>query len=282
MKNLLYSRFLLCLIVILLALCACNPDYRSDRPFLVLYAFDAEGKQIASALTTVRTDHHLGRDVKVGDFSGHEIVLAESGMGMTNAAMTAQRMIDKYRPSLVLFSGIAGALDSSVQIGDIVVPETWIDHDYGYVGLDGFIPGKVQIAEPLSDTLVRMKSFPVDSNLLDVAREVDVDDLELAKIAGRRPRLLIGGTGVSGNKFIDSREKREWLATEFSALVTDMESAAVAQVCRVNGVPFLAFRSASDLAGGSGSETADKELDQFFRHAADNSSKMLLEYLREL
>ena len=282
MKNSHFSRLLLCLIVILLALCACNPDYRSDRPFLVLYAFGAEGAKISASLTTVRTDHHLGRKVKVGDFSGHEIVLAESGMGMINAAMTTQRMIDKYRPSVVLFSGIAGSTDSSVHIGDIVVPEVWIDHDYGYVGLDGFIPGKVQIAVPSSDTLVRVKSFAVDSTLLEVAKEVDVDDLDLAKIAGRRPRLLIAGTGVSGNKFIDSREKREWLAAEFSALVTDMESAAVAQVCRVNGIPFLAFRSASDLAGGSGSETADKELNQFFRHAADNSSKVLLEYLREL
>lgn len=282
MKTLHFSRFILCLIVILLALCACNPDYRSDRPFLVLYAFDAEGARISESLTTVRTDYHLGRKVNVGDFSGHEIVLAESGMGMTNAAMTAQRMIDKYRPRAVLFTGIAGAVDSSVQIGDIVVPEVWIDHDYGYVGFDGFLPGKVQIAEPSSDTLVRVKSFPVDSSLLEVARELDVDDLDMAKIAGRNPRLLIGGTGVSGSKFIDSREKREWLSTEFSALVTDMESAAVAQVCRVNGIPFLAFRSASDLAGGSGSETADKELEQFFRHAADNSSKVLLEFLGEL
>jgi len=270
------------ILLVLLALAACNPDYSGNQPYLVLYAFDAEGEQIASKLTTVRTDRHLGRDVRVGDFAGHEIVLAESGMGMTNAAMTVQRMIDKYRPKAVLFSGIAGSVDSSVHIGDIVVPEFWIDHDYGYVGFDGFIAGKIQIADPAFDTLVRVRSFSVGSKLLEKAAELDADDLKLAKIGNRRPRLLVGGTGVSGNTFIDSREKREWLATTFNALVTDMESAAVAQVCRVNDIPCLIFRSASDLAGGSGSETADKELDQFFRLAAENSSKVLLEFLEEL
>ncbi len=275
-------RYAIVALIALLALAGCNPDYSGSRPYLVLYAFDAEGGQIASSLTTVRTDEHLGRDVRVGDFAGHEIVLAESGMGMTNAAMTAQRMIDKYRPKAVLFSGIAGSIDSSVQIGDIVVPEFWIDHDYGYIGADGFIPGKVRIADPSCDSLVRVKSFAVDSTLLKEAAEIDVDDLGLKRIGKRRPRLIIGGTGVSGNTFIDSREKRAWLDTTFNALVTDMESAAVAQVCLVNDIPCLIFRSASDLAGGSGSETADKELDQFFRLAAANSSKVLLELLEEL
>lgn len=279
------SHVSLCLTAILLALLvfsACNPDYQSDRPYLILYAFAAEGAQISSRMTTVRTDKHLGRKVLVGDFAGKEIVLAESGMGMTNAAMTAQRMIDKYRPRVVLFTGIAGSVDTSVHIGDIVVPEYWIDHDYGYVGIDGFLPGKIQISDPAFDTLVRLKSLAVDSKLLEKAREIDDDDLDFAKIGKRRPRLLVGGTGVSGDKFVDSREKREWLAETFDARITDMESAAVAQVCRVNDIPCLIFRSASDLAGGSGSETAGNELDQFFRLAAANSSKVLLEYLEEL
>lgn len=282
MKTLFVSRRLILLFLALVTIAACNPDYRADRPLLVLYAFEAEGDQISSSLTTVRTDEHLGRKVRVGDFAGHEIILAESGVGMTNAAMTAQRMIDKYRPRAVLFTGIAGSVDSSVHIGDIVVPEYWIEHDYGYVGADGFVPGKIRIPDPAFDTLVRVKSFAVGPKLFAKVKKVKQKDLGLAKIAGRRPRLLIGGTGVSGNTFIDSREKREWLAGTFSALVTDMESAAVAQVCRVNEIPCLIFRSASDLAGGSGSESAEQELEQFFRTAAANSSKVLLEYLREL
>ena len=87
---------------------------------------------------------------------------------------------------------------------------------------------------------------------------------------------------MSGNSFIDSIEKRQWLSATFHALVTDMESAAVGQVCTVDALPFVIFRSASDLAGGSGSESAEKELDQFFKIAAANSSKVLVKFLSNL
>ena len=60
----------------------------------------------------------------------------------------------------------------------------------------------------------------------------------------RVPRLIIGEVGVSGNSFIDNVEKRLWLSSSFHALVTDMESASVAQVSPVNGIPFIIFRSA--------------------------------------
>ena len=104
-------------------------------------------------------------------------------------------------------------------------------------------------------------------------------DIPFKMIGDRTPRLIVGGTGVSGNSFIDSKEKRLWLQENFNAMVTDMESAAVAQVCAVNGLPFIIFRSASDLAGGSGSETATDELEQFFKIAADNSSSVVLRFL---
>ena len=61
-----------------------------------------------------------------------------------------------------------------------------------------------------------------------------------------------------------------------------MESAAVGQVAYVNDIPFIVFRSASDLAGGSGSETADREMEQFFNHAADNSAAVVVEFLKQL
>jgi len=61
-----------------------------------------------------------------------------------------------------------------------------------------------------------------------------------------------------------------------------MESAAVAQVCVVNGLAFIIFRSASDLAGGSGSETAREEMGQFLEIAAVNSSTLVMQLLRSL
>ena len=243
-----------------------------NRPMLILYAFDAEGKLLSSKMTVEKADTVLGRVVQVGLLEGKDVILAESGVGMTNAAMTTQKLIDTYYPRTVVFTGIAGAIDSSVQIGNIVVCRQWVAHDYGYTGKDGFQPEAIDAYVWNRDSILRVDRFQVDSELLAAVQSIAAAGSQLEKIGDREPKLLVGGTGVSGNAFIDSREKRAWLSQKFSALVTDMESAAVAQVCTANGLPFIIFRSASDLAGGSGSETAEGELKRFFAVAADNSS----------
>jgi adenosylhomocysteine nucleosidase len=233
-------------------------------------------------MTIDTTEVQLGREVHLGSLEGKEIVLGEAGVGMTSAAMTAQRMIDVYNPRLVLLTGIAGGIDSTVNVGDIAVPQKWIQHDYGYFGKDGLEFWPICIYLPDDDSMSHVSSFTVDDELLTVAEQVDIAELKLDSLGNRIPRLLIGGTGVSGNTFIDSREKRSWLFSQFDAKVVDMESAAVVQVCIVNDIPVLIFRSASDLAGGSGSETAREEIEQFFEIAASNSAKVLIATLKKL
>ncbi len=167
-----------------------------------------------------------------------------------------------------------------VHIGDIVVCREWIQHDYGYIGSAGFEPRGVNVYSPRPDSLVRMSRFVADTALLRLATAVGESGLEFKSVGNRVPVIHVGGVGVSGNTFIDSREKREWLSTTFHSLITDMESASVAHVCVVNDLPFIVVRSASDLAGGSGSETAKEELEAFFTVAADNSSRVVIALLR--
>lgn len=251
-----------------------------DKPILLLYAFAEEGKTVATSMTVTDRDTVLGREVILGTVSGQTIVLAETGVGMTNAAMTTQAMIDRYSPRCLLLTGIAGGIDSSVRIGDITAPSVWIEHDYGYLGGNGFESDSIKQFDAALGKMTRAREFYADGSLLAVAKQIVVDSLAFSHIGDRKPAFQIGGTGVSGNQFIDNIDHRKWLNKEFGALVTDMESAAVAQVCTVNGLPFLIFRSASDLAGGSGSSTADTEIDQFFKVAAHNSSLVVIEMLR--
>ena len=199
---------------------------------------------------------------------------------MTNAAMATQMLLDRFHPRMVLFTGIAGAIDTSVHIGDIVVPDRWREHDYGYYGKNGLEPRGIEVRLPGWDSTEHIESFATDSGLLAMVRRINADSLGLKPIDGRVPRLTIGGVGVTGNQFIDSKEEREWQTLHFKSLTTDMESVAVAQVCAVEGVPFLIFRSASDLAGGSGSATARKEIAQFFKVAAWNSYAVLSRFLQ--
>lgn len=250
--------------------------------YLILYAFDAEGQVLMEKMSVTDTGIILGRPVCSGELSGKNIVIAESGVGMTNAAMTAQRLIDEYEPGAIIFTGIAGAIDTSVHIGDIVVCESWITHDYGYYGADGFQPGGIRSYSPRLDSLVERSDFPVDSSMYEVAEDLTDEASLPQKIGDRTPQLLAGGIGVSGNSFIDNPEKRVWLNKTYNALITDMETAAVAQVCAVNDIPFIAFRSASDLAGGSGSESARKEMGEFFEIAAENSSMIVIRFLENV
>ncbi len=252
------------------------------HPILVLYAFNYEGELIRNRMSIDTTEILLNRTVSIGTIGDKNIVLAELGIGMTNAAMTTQKMLDYYQPEAVILTGIAGAIDSSVHIGDITVCRTWIQHDYGYIGPMGLEHRGIPVWIPGADSVKRVNDFVADSLMFLIADGLSRTDLTIANIGDRKPRLLVGGVGVTGNQFVDSRDKRLWLTESFSALVTDMESAAVAQVCTVNDVPFIIFRSASDLAGGSGSATAAVEIEEFFKVAADNSSTVVIKFLEKL
>lgn len=267
---------------LLLIILDCQAQKPQHSQYLILYAFDAEGQILTEKMSIRETRTMLGRPVIAGELSGKNIVIAESGVGMTNAAMTAQKLIDEYRPEAIIFTGIAGAIDTSVHIGDIVVCESWITHDFGYHGADGFRPRGIKFYSPQPDSLVRRSHFPVDSSMYEAAGDLTGDISPLQKIGDRTPQLLAGGIGVSGNAFIDNPEKRIWLNETYDALITDMETAAVAQVCAVNDIPFIAFRSASDLAGGSGSESARAEMDEFFEIAAENSCNIVIRFLENI
>jgi adenosylhomocysteine nucleosidase len=273
--------FLVIVIFCLFLLAHCGPARHQPDTTLILYAFDEEGQLLKEQMTIKETEKILGRDVYTGNLVGKDIILAESGVGMTNAAMTTQRLIDEYDPRRLIFTGIAGAIDTSVHIGDIVVCRRWIAHDYVYYGAEEPEPMGIWAFSPRKDSIMKMPYFEVDSAMYARLEEITEGIIQFKAIGDREPRLIVGSVGVSGNSFIDSYKKRVWLSETFGALITDMESAAVAQVCEVNDKPFIIFRSASDLAGGSGSESAGKEMDQFREVAAENSSILVMKFLEE-
>jgi adenosylhomocysteine nucleosidase len=90
------------------------------------------------------------------------------------------------------------------------------------------------------------------------------------------PRIVVGGNAVSNSFFVDDAEYRELLWDRFQANAVDMETAAVCRVAARRGVPFIAFRSLSDLAGGG---PGVNEIDVFFQLAADNAAAVVLGFL---
>ena len=247
----------------------------------LMYAFDQEGVLLRSKLDLEDSLFIKGMVFWIGKLKDKEVIMVNSGMGMTNAAMSTQLLIDVFNPKEIIFTGICGGIDPSNHIGDIVIPDMWATHDYGYVGKNGFIPDSVYVTLPGKDKGSGVLFFEVDKVLLEKAVSA-IQELELKSIGEYAPQVKIGGKGVSGNTFIDQKEKREFLKEKFDAEIVDMESAAVVQVAKVNGISVLVVRSCSDLAGGSGSETAAVEIREFFKVAADNSANFVLELLKNL
>jgi len=240
-----------------------------------------EGELLHSQMTAVQDTVWAGRSIAVGYLEDEPVILAGSGIGTTNAAITLQYVLNHYPVKGVLFTGICGGLAEQVKIGDIVIPDHWVSHDYGYVGAQGFEPDSINIGFPDAPSFINVMTLPVDEKLLDrVCRAAYNAAEDFKPVVDRIVQIYCGGVGATGNQFIDQTEKREWITGQFDAQITDMESAAVLQTAIANGVPCVIIRSASDLAGGSGSATAAIELREFFKIAADNSAAVVRSYFR--
>ncbi len=265
----------------------CDPDVAIEErqpvqvqpPWVVLYAFDAEGEQLREWIPLNTDTVWAGRQVAYGRLV-QPVVLAASGMGMSNAAATTQYVIDRYNPRGIIFTGICGAVDPQLHIGDIVVPTRWITHDYGYWGKKGFETDSIPVGRTDTVGFELKLELPVDTTLYRLLTEAaDRIDFRFDKVGRRLPEVHIGGVGVSGDAFIDSKEKRLQLERDFGAQIVDMESAAVVQTGHANGIPVVVIRSCSDLAGGSGSETAGEQLRESLETAAHNSALVVREFL---
>ena len=212
-----------------------------------------------------------------GQVEGKDVLVVETGMSLVNAAMALQLTLDHYPVTQVLFAGVAGGTDPDLKVGDVVIPERWAYHceaayfnpddKGGYVKADYFKSKYPNFGMIFHDDMVAIKegdaqfervpTFPADPGLLEVARRA-IKKLGPVKgeVTGRILTISVGGTGVSGTVFLDNAEYREHVFKVWGARCIDMESAAYAHVCYTNGVPFLAVRALSDLAGGQKGKNA--------------------------
>ncbi len=266
----------------------------------IITAFTPEKVAMAKLLQDKKIYHLHGAELITGTLEDHPVLLTESGVSMVNAALTAQSLIDRFKVERIVFSGIAGGIDPSLHVGDVVVPAEWAEPlenvmmretPTGPKAPDWMasevlpMPAYGVMASKKIDTNHEFhRSFKADSNLLETARTVAAG-LKLkacasdGKCLDQPPQVLVGGVGVSTQSFVDNAKFRDWLYTAWKARATDMESAAVAQASFVNGVPFIAFRSLSDLAGG---EADANRMDLFMTLAAENAAAVVKAFVAEL
>ena len=284
----------------LLAGCASFPSTDTPR-VAVISAFPAELALLESKVQDARKVTINGVQFTTGTLQGKPVVLFLSGISMVNASMNTQLALDRFKVTHIVFTGIAGGVNPQLRIGDVVVAQRWAEYLEALFARE-VAPG--QYAPPSHQSDVKLPNFgmihprPVgvrsaghateekrlwfdaDAQLMQIARraalEVKLEQCDADKhCLEHQPRVVVGGHGVSGQAFVDNAAFRQYTFNTFAASVLDMETAAVAHVAYSNGVPFIAFRSLSDLAGGGEGEN---QIKTFFKVAADNSARVLLAF----
>jgi len=191
-------------------------------------------------------------------FEDKDLVLAYSKIGKVNAATTATILIEKFNAKKILFSGVAGAIDKDLKIGDLIIATKTTQHDVDLT-VFGYEPGFI----PESQVY-----FDCDKSLNEIAK----------KVARKLNIKLKEGIIASGDQFIHSRERKEWIAKTFKASAIEMEGGAVGCVAWTLSVPFFMLRAISDTA----EEGAGVDFDEFLEESSKVSAKFLIEMLKEI
>lgn len=250
-----------------------------ERPLIILYSYAPIGMELRQMVQKVSDTVWAGREITYAHGPG-PIVLANSGVGIANAAATTQYLIDRYNPTGIVYTGIASAVNPAHRIGDLVIPESYITFDYGYWGEKGMLTDSVTVGRGDSAGFYRMLEIPVNYELYSELGQAANDAAYLLRGIGMRlPEIHQGGVAISGNSFLDNKAKRDQLYKQLKAQITDTESAAVVQTAHAAGVPVAVMRTCAAPAGESTTAQAQEQLADFFKVAAYNVALTLREFL---
>ncbi len=153
-----------------------------------------------------------------------ECFLVESGIGKVNAARTTQILIDVMKVEYIINAGVAGSLKKSIKIGDIIVGNKLVQHDFDLTAFNrekGEIPN---IGKYISS----------DKTLIEKANNIKTNN------------NIYVGVIASGDVFVNNEKESNKIYEQFNALCVEMEGASIAQVCFLSEIPFLVIRAISD------------------------------------
>lgn len=212
-----------------------------------------------------------------GKIGNLDIVLVHSGIGKVNATIATQILITKFGVDAVINTGVAGALDPSLNIFDIVCSVDAVEHDVDatYFGYErGQVPGSASPFYPADSRMgeLALKTFRVLKDDSTVPGRFSEEDAHLIKHI-----KFVMGRVASGDIFVATRKMRDGLNKDLNALCVEMEGAAVAHTCVANQVPYLVLRCISDIADKENAGMLSYE--DFSKKAAFLSSRFVLKLI---
>lgn len=188
--------------------------------------------------------------IYTGTINKKEFLLVRSGVGKVNAARVCQIITDKFDLECIINVGSAGGLNENLNIGDIVIGEKLVQHDFDVTAFGrekGFIPETG-------------KFFECNKALLEKSKKINIDN----------QKILTGVIG-SGDVFLTDTNLKEKLKKDFNCDCVEMEGAAIAQVCTLNKIPFLVIRSISDIPNGKN----EIDFNEYLKFASKNCAEFI-------
>ncbi|MBQ6380474.1 MAG: 5'-methylthioadenosine/adenosylhomocysteine nucleosidase [Clostridia bacterium] len=222
----------------------------------IIGAMESEVDGLKAAVEGLKVTSHAGIEFYQGTLFGTEVVIARSGIGKVNAALCTQNMIYLFSPRLIINTGCAAGVGKGIQIGDIVLADTAVQHDleYGPLGTErGYLDrvGAVHI--------------PADKKATQTISEI-------AESLGIHTRV---GVVATGDQFLCDPVKKAEIRDYFDAQAVEMEGGAIAHAAYQNGVPFVILRSISD----NGDDTAAVEFESFVKQVNQKNMQILKIFL---
>lgn len=225
----------------------------------IICALKVEVEGIQKMMENVTTTDYARMTFVKGELNSKEVVAVECGIGKVNAAICAQVMIDLFKPQAIINSGIAGALNDKISIGDIVIAKDVVQHD-----MDA-----TEIGEPLGQIQFN------DEFKIYIESDEKIHNSLLEACQSLEDTKVISGRIATGDTFVAAVDRRLSIGNKFDADSCEMEGGAIGQVCYRNGVPFGILRCISDDI------TQNEFMDfQKFRELAGNKSiKAILQFV---
>ncbi|HJU71717.1 MAG TPA: 5'-methylthioadenosine/adenosylhomocysteine nucleosidase [Paucimonas sp.] len=245
----------------------------------IISALHQEQAGLIDAMSNPRIVKRAMRDYVTGRYGSIDCVFVLSRIGKVAAAATAATLIERFDVTHILFTGVAGAADDAVAIGDIVVAEALIQHDMDasplfprfevpLLGLSHFASDK-----KLTNGLAAAAGLFIQQ---DLAQAINAEDRVRFRL--HQPKLH-HGLIASGDAFIDNRTHLAELKKKLpEVLAVEMEGAAVAQVCFEFGVPFAVIRTISDAANEDSPTDFMRFIERVAAHYAFGIVKRLCEH----
>jgi adenosylhomocysteine/aminodeoxyfutalosine nucleosidase len=224
----------------------------------ILGAMEEEIKPLLEVFGEYQEIKYANNIFYTTQYKNLELVIAYSKIGKVFSTLTATIMIEKFGCEKLLFSGVAGGINSDLKIGDLIIATQLCQHDVDITAFGhpfGFIPESSQFIDSDKDLISISK---------DVAKDMNINIKE--------------GIIATGDQFVASADKKIFIRDTFKADALEMEGGSVAVVCANLNIPFFILRAISDSAD----DTADMDFDKFLEKSAKISANFLVKMLDKI